>query len=88
MSIVGPWPERPEFSPLLEKQVPYWARRLMVKPGITGWAQVNSPYAFDAASTAEKLSYDLSYLRHRSVLIDLVICFKTLQKLVSGSGAR
>jgi exopolysaccharide biosynthesis polyprenyl glycosylphosphotransferase len=88
MSIVGPRPERPEFYAMLAKQVPFWTRRHVVKPGITGWAQVNSGYADDAASTSQKLSYDLWYLRHRSFLTDLVICARTLPKFISGSGAR
>jgi exopolysaccharide biosynthesis polyprenyl glycosylphosphotransferase len=87
MSIVGPRPERPEFCALLER-VPWWMRRNMVKPGITGWAQINSMYAHDADSAAMKLSYDLWYLRHRSLLIDLIICLKTVPRLVSGAGAR
>jgi exopolysaccharide biosynthesis polyprenyl glycosylphosphotransferase len=87
MSIVGPRPERPEFCALLER-VPWWMRRNMVKPGITGWAQINSAYAHDADSAAAKLSYDLWYLRHRSLLIDLIICLKTVPRLVSGAGAR
>jgi exopolysaccharide biosynthesis polyprenyl glycosylphosphotransferase len=89
MSIVGPRPERPEFYAMLAKQVPFWTRRHVVKPGITGWAQVNSGYADDAVSTTEKLSFDLWYLRHRSFLTDLVICARTLPKFVSPeNGAR
>jgi exopolysaccharide biosynthesis polyprenyl glycosylphosphotransferase len=87
MSIVGPRPERPEFCALLER-VPWWIRRNMVKPGITGWAQINSTYATDDHGAAVKLSYDLWYLRHRSLLIDLIICLKTVPRLVSGAGAR
>ena len=77
MSIVGPRPERPEFVELLEAVVPSWRRRLLVKPGITGWAQVRSGYAADPESTAVKLSYDLWYLRHRNLVIDLAVCAKT-----------
>jgi exopolysaccharide biosynthesis polyprenyl glycosylphosphotransferase len=77
MSIVGPRPERPEFIELLEAVVPSWRRRLLVKPGITGWAQVRSGYAADYESTAVKLSYDLWYLRHRNLVIDLAVCAKT-----------
>ena len=77
MSIVGPRPERPEFIHLLEAVVPCWGRRLLVKPGITGWAQVRSGYAADCESTAVKLSYDLWYLRHRNLVIDLAVCAKT-----------
>ena len=77
MSIVGPRPERPEFIELLEAVVPCWGKRLLVKPGITGWAQVRSGYAADCDSTAVKLSYDLWYLRHRNLVIDLAVCAKT-----------
>jgi exopolysaccharide biosynthesis polyprenyl glycosylphosphotransferase len=77
MSVVGPRPERPEFIELLEAVVPSWGRRLLVKPGITGWAQVRSGYAADYESTAVKLSYDLWYLRHRNLVIDLAVCVKT-----------
>jgi exopolysaccharide biosynthesis polyprenyl glycosylphosphotransferase len=88
MSIVGPRPERPEFVDLLEEQVPFWTRRHLVKPGITGWAQVSCGYTADAEGTLEKLSYDLWYLRHRSLSVDLGICAKTIVALLSGSGAR
>jgi exopolysaccharide biosynthesis polyprenyl glycosylphosphotransferase len=88
MSVVGPRPERPEFVEQLQEAVPFWSRRHLVKPGITGWAQVRRGYTADAEGTADKLSYDLWYLRHRSVLLDLAICVKTFSTLVSGSGAR
>jgi lipopolysaccharide/colanic/teichoic acid biosynthesis glycosyltransferase len=86
MSIVGPRPERPEFVDLLEQTVPFWTRRLLVKPGITGWAQLRCGYAFDDVSAAEKLSYDLWYLRNRNVVVDLAICFETVISLLSRSG--
>jgi exopolysaccharide biosynthesis polyprenyl glycosylphosphotransferase len=86
MSIVGPRPERPEFVDLLEQTVPFWTRRLLVKPGITGWAQLRCGYARDDASAAEKLSYDLWYLRNRNVVVDLAICFETVLSLLSRSG--
>jgi exopolysaccharide biosynthesis polyprenyl glycosylphosphotransferase len=88
MSFVGPRPERPEFVAELEAGVPYWSRRHLVKPGITGWAQVRRGYTADAAGTGDKLSYDLWYLRHRSLVVDIAICVKTLSTLLSGSGAR
>ena len=88
MSIVGPRPERPEFLLRLTAEVPFWSRRHLLKPGITGWAQVHSGYAADSVQTEEKLSYDLWYLRHRSFLTDVVICAKTIRTLVSGAGAR
>ena len=87
MSIVGPRPERPEFIELLEGVVPSWGRRLLVKPGMTGWAQVRSGYAADCDSTAVKLSYDLWYLRHRNLVIDLAVCAKTFF-VVLGLGPR
>ncbi len=88
MSFVGPRPERPEFVSELEAEVPFWSRRHLVKPGITGWAQVRRGYTDDAAGTGDKLSYDLWYLRHRSLVVDIAICAKTLSTLLSGSGAR
>jgi exopolysaccharide biosynthesis polyprenyl glycosylphosphotransferase len=86
MSIVGPRPERPEFVPMLEASVPFFTRRLLIKPGITGWAQLCSDYAWDSDSTAEKLSYDLWYLRHRNVMLDLAICAKTATTLLLRPG--
>jgi exopolysaccharide biosynthesis polyprenyl glycosylphosphotransferase len=86
MSIVGPRPERPEFVEMLEESVPFWTRRLLVKPGITGWAQVQCGYAHDSETTADKLSYDLWYLRNRNVVIDLAICAKTFSTLLFRSG--
>lgn len=88
MSVVGPRPERPEFMGLLEDEIPFWTRRLLVKPGITGWAQVRHGYASDASSAKDKLSYDLYYLKHRSLQLDLAITLMTARVLISGSGAR
>jgi exopolysaccharide biosynthesis polyprenyl glycosylphosphotransferase len=86
MSIVGPRPERPEFVPMLEGAVPYFTRRLLVKPGITGWAQLRSDYACDCDSAADKLSYDLWYLRNRNLLVDLAICAKTFTSIMLRPG--
>jgi lipopolysaccharide/colanic/teichoic acid biosynthesis glycosyltransferase len=88
MSMVGPRPERPEFLEELQETVPFWTRRHLVKPGITGWAQVRRGYTADVEGTAEKLSYDLWYLRHRSLVIDLAICARTFTTLASGAGSR
>jgi exopolysaccharide biosynthesis polyprenyl glycosylphosphotransferase len=85
MSVVGPRPERPEFVGLLEREVPFWTRRHLVKPGITGWAQVRRGYTSDLEGTAEKLSYDLYYLKHRSVALDLAIVAKTIAIVASRS---
>ena len=78
MSMVGPRPERPEFVDLLEEKVPFWHRRLLVKPGVTGWAQLKGGYASDCEAMAAKLSYDLWYLRNRTVLVDVAICAATV----------
>ena len=88
MSIVGPRPERPEIVTSLQRRTPFWSRRHLVKPGITGWAQVCRGYTADAAGTRDKLSYDLWYLRHRSLVVDLAICARTFWVLVTCSGAR
>ena len=86
MSIVGPRPERPEFIPMLEEAVPFFTRRLLVKPGITGWAQLRRDYASDAEGAAEKLSYDLWYVRHRNLVVDLAICAKTFSAVLLRPG--
>ena len=88
MSIVGPRPERPEFLELLQETVPFWTRRHLVKPGITGWAQVSRGYTADADATADKLAYDFWYLRHRSLAVDVALCVRTVSTLLTGSGAR
>jgi exopolysaccharide biosynthesis polyprenyl glycosylphosphotransferase len=88
MSLVGPRPERPEFLELLEDRVPHWSRRLLVKPGITGWAQVCCGYTSDASSAIEKLSYDLYYIKHRSPILDLAVAAKTATVMLWGSGAK
>jgi lipopolysaccharide/colanic/teichoic acid biosynthesis glycosyltransferase len=82
MSLVGPRPERPEFVAMLENEVPYWSRRLLVRPGMTGWAQVRCGYATDCASSAEKLSYDFWYMRHSNLAVDLAVCVRTLVLMV------
>jgi exopolysaccharide biosynthesis polyprenyl glycosylphosphotransferase len=86
MSVVGPRPERPEFVPMLEEAVPFFTRRLLVKPGITGWAQLRHDYASDCEGAAQKLSYDLWYLRHRTLAVDLAICAKTFVALLVRPG--
>ena len=86
MSIVGPRPERPEFAPMLEEAVPYFNRRLLIKPGVTGWAQLRCDYSSDAEAAATKLSYDLWYLRHRNLLVDAAICAKTFTTVILRPG--
>jgi exopolysaccharide biosynthesis polyprenyl glycosylphosphotransferase len=86
MSIVGPRPERPEFIEMIEATVPFWNRRLLVKPGITGWAQVRCGYASDYEAMETKLSYDLWYLRNQSLLVDLSVCLLTVTSLFARPG--
>ena len=77
MSIVGPRPERPEFVAMLEAEVPFWSRRLLMKPGMTGWAQVRCGYASDCESAADKLSHDFWYMRHGNLAVDVAVCLRT-----------
>jgi lipopolysaccharide/colanic/teichoic acid biosynthesis glycosyltransferase len=84
MSIVGPRPEQPELASRLEQKLPFYSCRHLVKPGITGWAQVRSGYAASDLGSAWKLSYDLYYLKHQSIVLDLAIVAKTIQAVVSG----
>lgn len=81
LSLVGPRPERPEFTESLEKEIPYYALRHLVSPGLTGWAQVNYRYGSSLDDAYEKLQYDIYYLKHRNFLLDLGILAKTLKHL-------
>jgi exopolysaccharide biosynthesis polyprenyl glycosylphosphotransferase len=85
MSIVGPRPEQPSFVEALEESVPFYSRRHVVRPGISGWAQVGCGYAGSHEGTLWKLSHDLYYLKHRSVTFDLLILGETLRMLFSRS---
>ena len=82
LSFVGPRPERPEFVEILQKEIPYYNLRHLVKPGITGWAQLNYPYASSIEDSFEKLQYDLFYLKHKGFLFDLSIILKTLRSFI------
>jgi exopolysaccharide biosynthesis polyprenyl glycosylphosphotransferase len=79
MAFVGPRPERPEFVADLEKNIPFYQLRHQVKPGVTGWAQINYPYGASISDAKEKLQYDLYYLKQRSILIDLMIIVRTVR---------
>lgn len=81
MSIVGPRPERPEFVAKLAAEIPFYNERHRVKPGLTGWAQINHPYGASVADTREKLRYDLYYMKHFSLFMDIMIMLKTLRVL-------
>lgn len=81
MNFVGPRPERPEFVFLLQEKIPFYKKRHLIKPGITGWAQVKFKYAASVEEALEKFQYELYYIKHRSFLFDLIICLKTLSKI-------
>jgi exopolysaccharide biosynthesis polyprenyl glycosylphosphotransferase len=86
MSFIGPRPERPVFNETLEKEIPLYNLRHLVRPGITGWAQVMYPYGASIEDAREKLQYDLYYIKNYSVLLDIGIVFKTLRVVLLGKG--
>jgi exopolysaccharide biosynthesis polyprenyl glycosylphosphotransferase len=86
ISFVGPRPDFIEFFKKLEEQIPYYAVRTLVKPGVTGWAQVNYPVTESLQETRVRLSYDLYYLKHYSFMTDLLIVLKTLKAVFTASG--
>jgi sugar transferase (PEP-CTERM system associated) len=88
MSFVGPRPERPQFVQELEDQLPFYAERHMVKPGITGWAQINYPYGASIEDARHKLEYDLYYAKNYSPFLDLLILLQTLRVVLWPAGAR
>jgi hypothetical protein len=88
MSLVGPRPERPAFVSALEQEIPFYALRHQVKPGITGWAQICFPYGASSEDARQKLQYDLYYLKNYSLFLDLSILCLTLQVVLWGKGAR
>jgi sugar transferase (PEP-CTERM system associated) len=88
MSIVGPRPERPHFVAILEEQIPYYGLRHSVRPGITGWAQVRYQYGASIEETKTKLEYDLFYIKHLSIMLDLAVLFETAKVMISGRGAK
>ena len=88
MSLVGPRPERPEFVSMLTEQIPFYAVRHSVKPGITGWAQVRHSYVSSVDDTVKKLEYDIYYVKNNSLLLDLLILLETVRVVLLGEGAR
>jgi sugar transferase (PEP-CTERM system associated) len=88
MSFVGPRPERPFFVDQLAKAIPFYGERHSVKPGITGWAQVNYPYGASIEDAKQKLAYDLYYVKNRTVFLDLVILVNTVRVILFSEGAR
>jgi exopolysaccharide biosynthesis polyprenyl glycosylphosphotransferase len=88
MSLVGPRPERPEFVSSFQQEISGYALRHQVKPGITGWAQVRYPYGETVEDAANKLYFDLSYIRRKSLWLDILILFQTIPVVLTGHGAR
>ena len=86
MSLVGPRPERPEFVDLLESEIPFYRERLAVRPGLTGWAQVNYPYGSSVKDAYMKLEYDLYYVKHQSLLFDFLIALRTVWTVIALRG--
>lgn len=87
MSLVGPRPERPFFVDQLTKEIPFYAVRHSVKPGVTGWAQVRYHYGATVEDSAEKLQYDLYYVKNHSLFLDILVLFDTVGVVLTGKGA-
>ena len=88
MSFVGPRPERPEFVAMLTEQIPFYAVRHSVRPGLTGWAQVRYAYGASIEQSVRKLEYDLFYVKNHTLLLDIVILLETVRVVLLGEGAR
>lgn len=88
MSFVGPRPERPEFVQTLSSAIPFYNERHMVKPGITGWAQLRYPYGSTDEDALQKLQYDLFYIKNQSIVLDMFLILQTLEVVLFGKGAR
>lgn len=88
MNFVGPRPERPMFVEQLGEIVPYYSQRHVVKPGLTGWAQIKYPYGASVEDSIEKLRYDLYYIKNQSLLLDAIIVFETIKIVMFGRGGR
>lgn len=86
MSFIGPRPERPEFVEKLVREVPYYNQRHNVKPGLAGWAQLNYPYGASVEDSMEKLKFDLYYVKHQSMLLDILILIRTVEIVLFGKG--
>jgi lipopolysaccharide/colanic/teichoic acid biosynthesis glycosyltransferase len=88
LSLIGPRPERLVFVEEFRREIPFYEARHLIRPGVTGWAQVNYGYADDQAETIDKLTYDLFYIKHSSFWLDLHIVGKSIWTVLTGFGAR
>lgn len=86
MSLVGPRAERPELVAEFQRQIPFYRARLLVKPGITGWAQINYGYVASVTETGVKLEYDLYYIKHRTMMMDIQIILRTIGTVIRATG--
>ena len=87
MSLIGPRPERPEMDKNFEKEIDYYEQRYLIRPGLSGWAQVNYPYGASKEDCQKKLSYDIFYIKNFSIWLDLLILFKTLKLVYKRRGS-
>jgi len=88
MSFIGPRPERPFFVDSLKNEIPFYSERHVVKPGITGWAQISYQYGASKEDALEKLKYDLYYIKHMSLILDLMVLYETIKIVFWSKGAR
>jgi sugar transferase (PEP-CTERM system associated) len=88
MNFVGPRPERPHFVAQLAEEIPFYAQRHLIQPGLTGWAQIKYPYGSSIEDARQKLQYDLYYIKNQSLVLDAVILFETVKTILFGRGAR
>jgi lipopolysaccharide/colanic/teichoic acid biosynthesis glycosyltransferase len=86
MSLVGPRAERPELVAEFQKQIPFYRARLLVKPGLSGWAQINYGYVASVTETSVKIEYDLYYIKHRTLGMDFQIMLRTIGTALRGTG--
>ena len=86
MSLIGPRPERPQLEEKLNEKIPNYKFRHMIKPGLSGWAQVNFPYGSSISDSYEKLSYDLFYIQNKSIWLDLLIFIQTIKLILNMKG--
>jgi lipopolysaccharide/colanic/teichoic acid biosynthesis glycosyltransferase len=88
MSFVGPRPERPEFVEKLSEEIPYYNERHLVKPGVTGWAQLLYPYGSSVSDSYQKQLFDMYYVKNHSLFLDCLIILQTVEVVLFGKGAR
>ena len=87
MSLIGPRPERPEIETFLKDEIDNYSLKFLIKPGLSGWAQVNYSYGSSIYDSSNKLSYDIFYIYNFSILLDLLIMFKTIKTVFKMEGA-